>query len=104
MILYFQEFQEKTFKQICVAKLGAEPEKDGIGSSFARRTVEVSWWMCVQDPPVYMVPTSKESFDPKLYNVYSKTSSSNQPLYFVWPALRFSQTGEVLQKGIVQYR
>jgi hypothetical protein len=80
-----------------------EPEKDGIGSSFARKAVEVTWWMCVQDPPVYMVPTSKEGFDPKLYNSYSKTSS-NQPLYFVWPALRFSLNGEILQKGIVQYK
>lgn len=77
------------------------PDKKGAGTCYANRAIEITWWMCVQDPPVYMIPTSKEAFDPKLYEAYGKVST--QPDYFVWPALRYSQFGDVLSKGVVQY-
>lgn len=71
---------------------------------FAESAVELTWWMCVQDPPVYLCPTDEngeQEFDNNLYKAYTKSGS--RPDFFVWPALRLYKDGGVLMKGVVQY-
>lgn len=78
-----------------------EFEKGGVMETYANKTVDIAWWLNIQDPPVYMCPTTSKSFDCSLYDAYTKPGKS--PNFFVWPALKLSKDGELLTKGIVQY-
>lgn len=69
---------------------------------YADKAVELAWWMRVQDPPVYMVPSTSTSFDSNVYRGYTKTGTT--PDFFVWPALRLYREGGILLKGVVQFR
>lgn len=69
---------------------------------YANKVVELTWWMCVQDPPIHMCASTIDRFNASLYRAYTKTGSD--PDFFVWPALRLHKDGEVLSKGIVQYK
>ncbi|XP_053394457.1 uncharacterized protein LOC128555630 isoform X1 [Mercenaria mercenaria] len=71
---------------------------------FATKALELTWWMCVQDPPIYLCPTPEnenEEFDKSLYKAYTKSGIT--PDFFVWPALRLYKEGGILAKGVVQY-
>ncbi|XP_060585554.1 uncharacterized protein LOC132741416 [Ruditapes philippinarum] len=81
------------------AKLPAAPEAF---TKYAQKAVELTWWMCVQDPPIFLCPpTEDEVFDKNLYKAYTKTGT--KPQFFVWPALRLHEKGGVLIKGVVQF-
>lgn len=56
--------------------------------------------MCVQDVPVFMVPTT--TFDPAVYRAY--TQNGTQLDYYVWPALKLHKDGGLLMKGVVQFK
>ncbi|XP_045187362.1 uncharacterized protein LOC123545122 [Mercenaria mercenaria] len=86
---------------ICKKRLSNEPSDAGPAVRYARKAVELTWWMCVQDPPVYMCPTT-DNFDQNMYKAYTKSGSN--PEFFVWPALRLHKDGVVLLKGVVQFK
>ncbi|XP_060584758.1 uncharacterized protein LOC132740788, partial [Ruditapes philippinarum] len=69
--------------------------------AYVDKAVELTWWMAVQDPPVYMCPTTTH-FDSNLYKPY--TRSGKTPDFFVWPALKLYKYGGLLMKGVVQYK
>lgn len=68
---------------------------------YATRALELCWYMCVQDVPVYMVPTTVP-FDPSLYRAYTRTG--NQLDFYVWPALKLHKDGALLLKGVAQLK
>ncbi|KAL3878813.1 hypothetical protein ACJMK2_031141 [Sinanodonta woodiana] len=73
-------------------------------SAYASSSVEIVWWMCVQDPPLCMKWTdnknTKEEFDTSLYRFYTK--SGRYVDYCVWPVLHLYDGGPVLTKGIAE--
>lgn len=95
-----KKFCDNNLQGICDSKNLNAPSKDGATARYAKRAVELTWWMCIQDPPVHMV-TSNTTFDPRLYKAYTKSGS--KPEYFVWPPLKLYKEGDVLTKGVVQY-
>lgn len=79
------------------------PAKMSSVDHYSAKAVELTWWMCVQDPPVYMCSTDGSPGDYKnLYRAYTK--SGNVVDFYVWPALRLYKDGGVLAKGVVQYQ
>ena len=68
---------------------------------YGQKAVELTWWMCVQEPPVHMVST-KGQFSPEFYRAYTK--SGKVPDFFVWPPLKLHEGGGILSKGVVQYK
>ncbi|KAL3878817.1 hypothetical protein ACJMK2_031145 [Sinanodonta woodiana] len=73
-------------------------------STYASSSVEIVWWMCIQDPPLCMKWTdnenTKEEFDTNLYRFYTK--SGKYVDYCVWPVLLLHDGGPVLTKGIAE--
>ncbi|XP_045188059.2 uncharacterized protein LOC123545820 [Mercenaria mercenaria] len=72
---------------------------------YGKKAVELTWWMSVQDPPVYLCPASEsetDGFDKSLYRAYTK--SGTEVDFFVWPALKLYKEGGVLMKGVVQFK
>lgn len=105
-VLAIGRLQEAFFarlKNICQTTVGEkEPSKNGTMAKYGNKAVELTWWMCVQDPPVYMYPTKGQPFKPDFYRPYTK--SGNTVDFFVWPALRLSENDAILSKGVVQYK
>ncbi|XP_052281639.1 uncharacterized protein LOC127879078 isoform X2 [Dreissena polymorpha] len=54
--------------------------------AFMNNCVELCWWMCIQERPVYMCNVDGDTlFNRDLYRTYTK--SGTQLDYIVWPAL-----------------
>lgn len=71
--------------------------------AFAYKAVELTWQMCMHDPPIYMHPTNANGFDRTLYVPYTKAGDMLD--FYVWPALIVSGTTMMLlHKGVVQYQ
>ncbi|XP_061164927.1 myosin-11-like [Saccostrea echinata] len=70
-------------------------------SKYAEACAALCWFMCVQDPPVYMDPSvPKGNFDTDKYRAYTKTGKDYK--YLVWPPLYLHKEGPMLGKGIAQ--
>ncbi|XP_062576345.1 myosin-9-like [Saccostrea cucullata] len=70
-------------------------------TKYAEACAVLCWFMCVQDPPVYMdpsVPTG--NFDTDKYRAYTKTGKDYK--FLVWPPLYLHKDGPMLGKGIAQ--
>ncbi|KAL3878843.1 hypothetical protein ACJMK2_031171 [Sinanodonta woodiana] len=71
-------------------------------ATYVSSSVEIVWWMCIQDPPLCMKWTdnnnTKKEFDTSLYRFYTK--SGRYVDYCVWPVLLHYDGGPVLTKGI----
>ncbi|KAL3878812.1 hypothetical protein ACJMK2_031140 [Sinanodonta woodiana] len=67
---------------------------------YAKTTVEIVWWMCVQDPPIQLEYAKSGSFDSNLYRSYTKSGSFVD--FCVWPLVRLCENGPILTKGIAQ--
>lgn len=71
--------------------------------TYTKKCVELSWWMCVQCPPVFILPGDEDGlFDNKLYKHYKKGGKYKVIEFIVWPALLSKEHGHVLSKGIAQ--
>lgn len=71
--------------------------------TYTNRCVELAWWMCVQDPPIYMdvmESTVIHAFNVATYKAYTKTGKTVE--YYVWPALLLENGGAVFMKGVAQ--
>ncbi|XP_056012694.1 putative golgin subfamily A member 6-like protein 3 isoform X2 [Ostrea edulis] len=70
-------------------------------SKYAETCASLCWFMCVQDPPVYVDPTMpKGNFNSDKYRGYTKTG--NEYKYLVWPPLYLHKGGPMLGKGVAQ--
>lgn len=70
---------------------------------YLRESLELSWLMAIQDPPVYMdtnFSTTNEQFDSNVFKQYTKSGSSID--FIVWPALYLCENGSLLIKGVAQ--
>ncbi|KAH3838964.1 uncharacterized protein LOC127879463 [Dreissena polymorpha] len=70
---------------------------------FWLKCIELCWLMVIQDPPVSMdARTSQlgEIFDGTVYRHYTKSGKYVE--FIVWPALRLTETGSLLYKGVAQ--
>ncbi|XP_053399408.1 uncharacterized protein LOC123558379 [Mercenaria mercenaria] len=72
-------------------------------SAYTKKCVELSWWMVVQCPPIYLLPGDEDGlFDNKIYKHYKKGGKFKIIEFIVWPALFTKEGGPVLSKGIAQ--
>ncbi|KAK3100592.1 hypothetical protein FSP39_022255, partial [Pinctada imbricata] len=71
-------------------------------SSYISRSVELCWYMCIQDPPVILEfnATHGQVFDDKIYRHFTKSGKTID--YMVWPVMYLHSNGPLLQKGVVQ--
>ncbi|KAK3602858.1 hypothetical protein CHS0354_026418 [Potamilus streckersoni] len=70
---------------------------------YVKLCVEIVWWMCVQDPPIYLSwieETESREFDKDEYRSYTK--SGNTVDFCVWPLVHLCKGGPILVKGIAQ--
>jgi hypothetical protein len=69
---------------------------------YAMECVEVTWYLCAEDPPVCMVldEGTQQQFDETLYEPSTKRGAMID--YILWPALKQSENGPVLVKGKVE--
>ena len=68
--------------------------------AYAEKCTEIIWWMCVQNPPVFMHKGEKGTIDHTLYKPYTKSGQIAE--FYIWPALLLHENGPILSKGIVQ--
>ncbi|XP_078323583.1 uncharacterized protein LOC111126873 isoform X7 [Crassostrea virginica] len=68
---------------------------------YAKACASLCWFMCVQDPPVFIeAKTPKGAFNKDLYRAYTK--SGQYYAFLVWPPLYLYKGGQLLGKGIAQ--
>ncbi|KAH3785059.1 uncharacterized protein LOC127841762 [Dreissena polymorpha] len=72
-------------------------------TQFASLCVDVTWAMCVQEPPMVFIDKLDRgsSFNSDMFQKYINTGSDKYD-YLVWPALLLYQDGPLLVKGIAQ--
>lgn len=68
--------------------------------TYAEKCTEIIWWMCVQNPPVFLHKGEKGTIDHTLYKPYTKSGQIAE--FYIWPALLLHENGPTLSKGIVQ--
>ncbi|KAL5012979.1 hypothetical protein ScPMuIL_011530 [Solemya velum] len=93
---------------LSVLKICMKNDFDGVITTndtvvaFVNKCVELSWLMCLQDPPVVLDCSAKrgDNFDNTLFRHYTKSGDTVD--YLVWPALRLYNGGPVICKGVVQ--
>lgn len=69
---------------------------------FAAKCVEITWFMCVQNPP--MVFQFEVNSDHELQYVFRNFQEHGfQYDYTVWPAIRLSENGTLLNKGYAMF-
>ena len=57
-------------------------------SAYAKKCAEVSWWLVVQKPPMFILPGDEDSeFDTQLNKEYKKGGKFKVLDFFIWPAL-----------------
>lgn len=88
---------EELFRKHHIDKKKAMTPYDRL-AAYAMKCIELSWWMCVQDPPVYMCSNIDSHKDFRAY-----TKSGGTVDYIVWPTLKL-QEGATLFKGIAQFK
>lgn len=72
-------------------------------SAYAKKCAEVSWWMVVQKPPMFILPGDEDAeFDTQLYKEYKKGGKFKVIEFIIWPALLDKEGGKVISKGIAQ--
>ncbi|KAH3833556.1 hypothetical protein DPMN_106868 [Dreissena polymorpha] len=82
---------------------GIKQYKSKVVEKYGQTAVKLCWWMCLQDPPVYMCTTDdKDEFNVVFYRAYTKSGS--QLDYIVWPALRLYKDGPLLYRGVAQFK
>ncbi|XP_045204358.1 uncharacterized protein LOC123557139 [Mercenaria mercenaria] len=69
---------------------------------YAAKCVEISWFMCVQDPPmVFQFDISNEE---ELRYVFRQFQEHGHQFdYIVWPAVRLFENGKLLEKGYAKF-
>lgn len=68
---------------------------------FTRKCVELTWLMCVQEPPVVLDSLDDyDKFDTNCYKAFTKQGKTVD--YYVWPALLLHEGGPLLAKGVAQ--
>lgn len=70
--------------------------------NFTRRCVEITWSMCIQDPPMCFIDRLDRGakFDSDTFRKYN--DGGNKFDYLVWPALLLHRDGPLITKGIAQ--
>ncbi|XP_062610715.1 uncharacterized protein LOC134272507 [Saccostrea cucullata] len=69
---------------------------------YARKCMELCWYMAVQSPPMVIISAvqCKGPFDEKYYSRYTATGDLID--YVVWPCTLLHENGPVLAKGVAQ--
>ena len=69
---------------------------------YIQKSIEVCWYMALQDPPVIIDTTTKtsDSFDSEVFKVYTAKGKSID--FIVWPPLMLNKDGPLIAKGVAQ--
>lgn len=69
---------------------------------YTRRCVEVTWYMCMQSKPMYLVTKviRKSTFDTNLFGYY--TIAGDKFDFVVWPAVVQGENERIIAKGVAQ--
>ena len=96
-MIFFQKFIKLLHDKMSEVK--GRLSKDPV-CKYVDRCVEVTWWMSVQDPSIYMDITDEKTFNNSLYKAYTKSGKVVD--FYAWPALLLFKNGPVLMKGVAQ--
>lgn len=77
-------------------------DKDRHVRNFAKACVQITWYMCIQDPPMHLVSkvNRKSDFDTNIFRFYTKQGDKFD--FVVWPALLLHDQGPLVTKGVAQ--
>ena len=64
------------------------------------KSVEITWWMCVQNPAIHLHTQEPGLINHTFYKPYTRSGKIVD--YFIWPPLLLHENGPSLSKGIVQ--
>ncbi|XP_076103384.1 uncharacterized protein LOC143072374 [Mytilus galloprovincialis] len=69
---------------------------------YAERCIAVTWYMTLQDPPMFLLSKiiRKADFDSDLFRPYTKSGDKYD--FLVWPPLVLHENGPVVVKGVAQ--
>ena len=69
---------------------------------YIQKSIEVCWYMALQDPPVIIDTKTKtsDSFDSEVFKVYTAKGKSID--FIVWPPLMLNKDGPLIAKGVAQ--
>lgn len=95
---------QKTFvEQVLPTFVDPEKFNDPVVREYGQKCIEISWAMCVQDPPMAFVNRIDrgEDFDHNRFRKYTE-SDEDKFDFLVWPAMLSHEAGPLLVKGIAQ--
>ncbi|KAL4229695.1 hypothetical protein ACF0H5_010083 [Mactra antiquata] len=100
----FQNFKRMNLSKIFQSRK-LDPPSDGRRvDQYAKMAVELTWWMCVQDPPIHMC--LHEEIQPSdyssMFKAYTRTGKNID--FFVWPPIKLHKDGGLLTKGVMQFK
>lgn len=74
-----------------------------ITKQYTKKCVDISWSMCIQDPPMTFLDKLDRGadFDHETFRKYTTTGGDKFD-YLVWPAMLLHNGGELIVKGIAQ--
>ncbi|KAL3878886.1 hypothetical protein ACJMK2_031214 [Sinanodonta woodiana] len=67
---------------------------------YTERCVELTWLMCIQDPPMYLYLGQARTPHNDIFKPYRKSGKIVE--YFVWPCLYLHEGGPLMSKGVAQ--
>ena len=99
--LLLQTFEDKYLLEILRRHKCRDQRDLPILLRFTRKCVELTWLMCVQEPPVVFDSLDHyDKFDTNCYKAFMKQGKTVD--YYVWPALLLHEGGPLLAKGVAQ--
>lgn len=100
-IIFFLTFQ--TFlKEVLPEFLDHQHVGNPVVVQYTRKCVEVTWYMCIQSPPMHLVTKviRKSTFDTNLFGYY--TVAGDKFDFVVWPAVVQGENERIVAKGVAQ--
>ena len=93
-------FLQGILRQQRLVYLQRSPYTNESMKPYVTKCIQVSWLMCVQDPPMLLSIKTEPKFNLGLFREYTKRGPYVE--YVVWPAMYLHEDGHILSKGVAQ--
>ncbi|KAK3602838.1 hypothetical protein CHS0354_026396 [Potamilus streckersoni] len=91
---------KQTFVEMVHTELGIRMKEESSLGLYVNRCVELCWFMCMQEPPMYMEWCSNGDHNSGDFRSYTRSGSTVD--FCVWPCVRQYEKGPLMAKGVAQ--